>query len=42
VKQKQTEYECDLIVKCELEFRMFDVSVRELLHFIFTCGIVLP
>ena len=37
-KQKQTLLECDPILKCEYDFSISDVSVRELIHFIFNAG----
>ena len=40
MKLKQTEYKRVLILNCELDVRMSDVSVRELLHFIFDAGSV--
>ena len=40
VKQKQTWHERDPILKCEYDFSISDVSVRELLHFIFDAGSV--
>ena len=40
VKQKQTWYVCDPILKCEYDFSSSDVSVRELLRFIFNAGSV--
>ena len=40
VKQKQIKYECELILKCELDFRISDVSVGELLHVVFDAGSV--
>jgi len=40
VKQKQIKYECEQNLKCEYDFSISDVSVRELLHFIFDAGSV--
>jgi len=40
VNVKQIKYECDPILKCELDYSSSDISVRELLHFIFDAGSV--
>ena len=40
VKQKQTWCECGPILKCEQDFSILNVSVGELLHFIFDTGSV--
>jgi len=39
-KQKQTYYECEPILKCEYDFNISGVSIRELLHFTFDTGSV--
>ena len=39
-KQKQTYYECEPILKCEYDFNISGVSIREVLHFTFGTGSV--
>ena len=38
--KNQSEHEYNLILKCELDFKISGVSIRELLHLIFDTGSV--